>query len=76
MSKEDVIETEGVVIEVLPNTKFKVQLPNGHVIIAYISGKMRSSYIRVINGDRVKIEMSPYDLNKGRIVYRDKNISK
>lgn len=76
MSKEDVIETEGVVIEVLPNTKFKVQLPNGHIIIAYISGKMRSSYIRVINGDRVKIEMSPYDLNKGRIVYRDKNISK
>lgn len=76
MSKEDVIETEGVVIEVLPNTKFKVQLPNGHIIIAYISGKMRSSYIRVISGDRVKLEMSPYDLSKGRIVYRDKNISK
>lgn len=76
MSKEDVIETEGIVVEVLPNTKFKVQLPNGHIITAYISGKMRSSYIRVINGDKVKLEMSPYDLSKGRIVYRDKNISK
>ena len=75
MSKEDVIETEGTVIEVLPNTKFKVQLPNGHIIIAYISGKMRSSSIRVINGDKVKLEMSPYDLSKGRIVYREKNIS-
>jgi translation initiation factor IF-1 len=76
MSKEDVIETEGTVIEVLPNTKFKVELPNGHIIIAYISGKMRSSSIRVINGDKVKLEMSPYDLSKGRIVYREKNISK
>ena len=76
MSKEDVIETEGTVIEVLPNTKFKVELPNGHIIIAYLSGKMRSSYIRFINGDKVKLEMSPYDLSKGRIVYREKNISK
>jgi len=76
MSKEDVIETEGTVVEVLPNTKFKVELPNGHIIVAYISGKMRSSSIRVINGDKVKVEMSPYDLSKGRIVYREKNISK
>jgi translation initiation factor IF-1 len=76
MSKEDVIETEGTVVEVLPNTKFKVELPNGHIIVAYISGKMRSSSIRVINGDKVKLEMSPYDLTKGRIVYREKNISK
>ena len=75
MSKEDVIETEGRVVEVLPNTKFKVELPNGHIIIVYISGKMRSSSIRVINGDKVKLEMSPYDLSKGRIVYREKNIT-
>ena len=70
MSKDDVIEAEGKVIEALPNTVFKVQLTNGHVITAYISGKLRMNYIRIIEGDSVKLEMSPYDLTKGRITYR------
>ena len=73
MSKEDVIEFDGVVEEVLPNTTFKVKLINGHIITAYISGKLRLHYIRVIEGDKVKVEMSPYDLTKGRITWRDKN---
>lgn len=73
MSKEDVIETEGKVIEVLPQTKFKVQLTNGHVIIAYLSGKLRQNNIRVLEGDKVTIELSPYDLTKGRVVWRFKN---
>ena len=68
MSKDDVIETEGKVIEALPNATFKVRLSNGHVITAYISGKLRMNYIRIIEGDNVKLEMSPYDLTKGRIV--------
>ena len=72
MSKEDVIEFEGEVIEVLPNTKFLVQLSNGHTITAYISGKLRQNFIRIIEGDKVKIEMSPYDLSKGRITWREK----
>ena len=72
MSKSDVIEFEGVVEEVLPNTAFKVRLDNGHVITAYISGRLRLNYIKILEGDRVKIEMSPYDLTKGRITYRIK----
>ncbi|MBD5631923.1 MAG: translation initiation factor IF-1 [Clostridia bacterium] len=73
MSKDDVIETEGKVIECLPNANFKVKLQNGHVITAYISGKLRLNYIRIIEGDNVKLEISPYDLTKGRIVWRSKN---
>lgn len=72
MSKEDVIETEGKVIEVLPKTQFRVQLTNGHEILAYLGGKLRINNIRILEGDKVKIEMSPYDLEKGRIVYRIK----
>lgn len=73
MSKEDVIEFEGVVEEVLPNTTFKVRLSNGHIITAYISGRLRMNYIKILEGDKVKIEMSPYDLTKGRITWRAKN---
>ena len=73
MSKDDVIETEGTVIEALPDAKFKVQLSNGHIITAYISGKLRMNYIRIIEGDTVKLEMSPYDLTKGRITWRSKS---
>ena len=73
MSKEDVIEVEGTVIETLPNTNFKVELENGHQILAHISGKLRMNYIKIIPGDGVKLEMSPYDLTKGRIVWRSKN---
>ncbi len=73
MSKEDVIEFEGVVEEVLPNTTFKVRLSNGHVITAYISGRLRMNYIKILEGDKVKIEMSPYDLTQGRITWRAKN---
>jgi translation initiation factor IF-1 len=68
----DVIETEGVVIESLPNTMFKVELPNKHVVLAHISGKLRMNYIKILPGDKVKIEMSPYDLTKARIVWRSK----
>ena len=73
MSKEDVIDAEGEVIEALPNGNFKVKIMNNHIILAYISGKLRANKIRVLEGDKVKIEMSPYDLTKGRIVWRDKN---
>ena len=73
MSKEDVIEFEGVVEEILPNTSFKVRLSNGHVITAYISGRLRMNYIKILEGDKVKVEMSPYDLTKGRITWRAKN---
>ena len=69
---KDVIEVEGVVTEVLPNTNFRVQLENDHEILAYLSGKMRRHYIRVLAGDRVKVEMSPYDLSRGRLTYRYK----
>ena len=70
MSKEDQLEFDGEVIETLPNTKFKVKLENGHVITAHISGKMRLHYIKLLPGDKVKLEMSPYDLTKARITYR------
>ena len=70
MPKEDVIEVQGTVTETLPNAMFRVQLDNGHKILAHISGKMRKRFIRLVVGDRVKLEMSPYDLNKARIVYR------
>lgn len=73
MSKEDVIEAEGTVIEILPNTNFKVELTNKRVIIAYLSGKLRKNYIKILEGDAVKVELSPYDLTKGRIVWRNKN---
>ena len=73
MSKDDVIETEGVVVEALPDAKFKVKLSNGHIIDAHISGKLRMHYIRIIPGDSVKLEMSPYDLTTGRITWRSKN---
>ena len=72
MAKEEQIELEGVVLETLPNTMFRVKLDNEHVLIAHISGKMRKHYIRILTGDRVKVEMSPYDLNKGRITFRMK----
>ena len=73
MPKDDIIEFEGEVIDTLPNTLFKVRLENGHEIIAHISGKMRKHYIRILTGDKVKVEMTPYDLSKGRITYRGKN---
>lgn len=72
MSKNDVIEVDGKVIEKLPNATFQVQLENGHKILAHISGKLRMNFIRIIPGDKVLVEMSPYDLTKGRIIWRDK----
>jgi len=72
LSKVDVIEVEGVVLEKLPNAMFTVQLENEHKILAHISGKLRMNFIRIIPGDKVRIEMSPYDLTKGRIIWRDK----
>ncbi|MBI9031019.1 MAG: translation initiation factor IF-1 [Candidatus Cloacimonadales bacterium] len=72
MAKSGVIEVEGVVKESLPNTQFKVELENGHVILAHSSGKMRMHFIRILPGDKVKVELSPYDLTKGRITYRYK----
>lgn len=72
MAKEDCIEVEGVVVEPLPNAMFRVELDNGHKILAHISGKMRMHFIKILPGDRVKIEMSPYDLTRGRITYRSK----
>ena len=72
MAKEDVIEMEGKVLETLPNTLFKVELENGHVVTAHISGRMRKHYIRILTGDGVKVELTPYDLSKGRITYRMK----
>ena len=70
MSKDDVIQMEGTVTETLPNTVFRVQLENGHSVTAHISGKMRKHYIRILTGDKVTVELTPYDLTKGRIVYR------
>lgn len=70
MAKEDNIEMEGTVLETLPNTMFRVQLDNGHIITAHISGRMRKNYIRILTGDKVKVEMTPYDLSKGRITFR------
>ena len=72
MSKSDVIEVEGKVVEKLPNAMFKVELENGHTILAHISGKMRMHYIKILPGDKVKVEMTPYDLTKGRISFRYK----
>ncbi len=72
MSKEDVIEVEGTVVESLPNTEFRVELENGHKVLAHISGKLRMNYIKILPGDKVKLELSPYDLTKGRITWRDK----
>jgi translation initiation factor IF-1 len=72
MAKEDVIEAEGTVVETLPNAMFRVELPNGHRILAHISGKMRMHFIRILPGDKVTIELSPYDLTRGRITYRSK----
>ena len=72
MTKQDVIELEGEILEALPNAMFKVKLENGHEILAHISGKMRMHYIKILPGDRVKVEMSPYDLTKGRISFRYK----
>ena len=71
MPKEDQIEMQGEVTETLPNTMFRVKLDNGHVIIAHISGRMRKNYIRILTGDRVTVELTPYDLAKGRIIYRN-----
>ncbi len=72
MAKEDMIEVEGTVVENLPNTNFKVKLENGHEILAHISGKLRMNYIKILPGDRVKVELSPYDLTRGRITWRAK----
>lgn len=72
MSKEDILEVEGVVTDALPNATFEVELQNGHKILAHISGKLRMNYIRIVPGDKVKVEMSPYDLSKGRITWRAK----
>jgi translation initiation factor IF-1 len=72
MAKEDVIEMDGIVKETLPNTMFRVELENGHVVTAHISGRMRKHYIRILTGDKVKVELTPYDLSKGRITYRTK----
>jgi translation initiation factor IF-1 len=72
MGKEENIEMDGEVLETLPNTMFRVKLENGHVITAHISGRMRKNYIRILTGDKVKVEISPYDISKGRITYREK----
>lgn len=72
MAKEDYIEMEGTVVESLPNTTFRVELDNGHVVNAHISGRMRKNYIRILTGDRVTVQLTPYDLTKGRISYRNK----
>lgn len=72
MTKEEAIEVEGEVVEPLPNAMFRVKLDNGHIVLAHISGKMRKFYIRILPGDRVTVELSPYDLTRGRITYREK----
>ena len=72
MPKEEPIEVEGVVTETLPNAMFRVKLENGHIVLAHISGKMRMHYIRILPGDKVTVELSPYDLSRGRIIYRSK----
>ena len=72
MTKSDVIEIEGKVVEKLPNAMFRVELENGHIVLAHISGKLRMNYIRILPGDKVTLELSPYDLSKGRIIWRDK----
>ena len=72
MAKQDLIEMDGEVIETLPNTTFRVKLENEHVVIAHISGRMRKNYIRILTGDKVKLEITPYDLSKGRIIFRER----
>jgi translation initiation factor IF-1 len=72
MAKQDLIEMNGEVIETLPNTTFRVKLENEHVVIAHISGRMRKNYIRILTGDKVKVEITPYDLSKGRIIFRER----
>jgi translation initiation factor IF-1 len=72
MAKEDVIEVDGIVIDCLPGTTFKIKLENGHEILGHISGRLRKNYIKIVEGDKVKVEMSPYDLTKGRITWRTK----
>ena len=72
MAKEEAIEVEGKVVEALANTQFRVELDNGHLVLAHVAGKIRKHYIRIVPGDRVVVEVSPYDLNRGRIVYRDR----
>ncbi|ADN02611.1 translation initiation factor IF-1 1 [Spirochaeta thermophila DSM 6192] len=72
VTKEDAIEVEGIVREALPNTMFRVELENGHLILAHLSGKMRKYFIRIVPGDRVKVALSPYDLTRGRIIYRER----
>jgi translation initiation factor IF-1 len=73
MAKEDQIEMEGTVVDTLPNTMFRVQLENGHIVIAHISGKMRKNYIRILKGDKVTVQLTPYDLTKGRITFRSRD---
>ena len=70
--KEESIQTEGTIVEVLPNAMFRVELENGHRVLAHVSGKMRMHFIRIVTGDKVKLELSPYDLTKGRIIYRER----
>lgn len=72
MPKEELIETEGIVVEALPNAMFRVQLENSHIVLAHVSGKMRMNFIRILPGDKVKLELSPYDLGRGRITFRSK----
>ena len=72
MAKEDVLEMDGEVVDTLPNTTFRVRLENGHIVTAHISGKMRMHYIRILTGDKVKVELTPYDLTKGRITFRER----
>jgi len=72
MAKEELIETEGVIIETLPNAMFRVELESGHVVLAHVSGKMRMNFIRILPGDKVKLQLSPYDLSRGRITFRSK----
>lgn len=72
MAKEEQLEMEGTIIDALPNTMFRVQLENGHIVLAHISGKMRKNYIRILKGDKVTVEITPYDLTKGRITFRHK----
>jgi translation initiation factor IF-1 len=72
MPKEELIETEGKIVETLPNAMFRVELENGHIVLAHVSGKMRMNFIRILPGDKVKLELSPYDLSRGRITFRNK----
>lgn len=72
MAKEEAIEVEGTVVEALANTQFRVELESGHIVLTHVAGKMRKNFIRIVPGDRVKVEVSPYDLNRGRIIYRER----